>query len=57
LEADLSQVAHLSSQTIGLAEPTATSSTMADLAVYSGTIHSGGLILSPEQVIQLFGLT
>jgi len=48
-------VAHLLSQTIGLAEPTATSSTMADLAVCSGMTHSGGVILSPEQVIQLFG--
>jgi hypothetical protein len=55
LVSDLSQVAHLLAQTIGLAEPTATSSTKADLAVYSGILQAGGSILSPAQVIQLFG--
>jgi hypothetical protein len=52
LEPDYSQVLHLSSQVIPTADPTGTSSTIADSAYGGGIGHSGGGVLSPSQTVQ-----
>lgn len=49
----LSQVSHLSSQVITLADPTATSSITTDLAVGTMTGQSGGVVLPSIQVTHL----
>jgi len=43
----------LSKHLTTLADPTGTSSTLADLGTLGGFSHTGGLIKSPEQVKQL----